>query len=754
MLLLVLVAFNGLAQQKKELNIIPYPSSLNLGSGEFKITVKTVIDVSSSILAEADFLNGLIRNGIGSKLKLGTAENNVIKIRINTVLAVEEYQLHVSTNRILLSAGSNAGVFLGMQTLRQLLADKIEVGGGQLAFLAVPVISITDKPVFAYRGMHLDVSRHFFSIAYLRKYIDMLAMYKFNKLHLHLTDDQGWRIEIKKYPKLTAEGAWRTFNNQDSACIAKSKDNPDMALDPRNSIEKDGKKLYGGFYTQAEMKDLVKYAQSKHVEIIPEIDMPGHMMAAIKSYPFLSCTGGTTWGKLFTTPICPCKEETYQFAQNVFKEIFEIFPSKYVHIGGDEVDRTSWETAGSCSELMKREGITTSGGLQSYFINRMERFFNANGKKLIGWDEILEEGISATAMVMYWRAWVPDAPLKALKNGNSIIMTPGNPLYFDSPPDKNSLRNVYNFKVIPPNFPKGKENYIVGAQANLWSEMIPSENRLEYLAFPRAIALAENLWSHNRLNFESFNARLKKHYPRLDLLTIHYRLPDLENVVTERAFVTKDTLFFEKPMKNMILRFTENGLRPNVNSRELINPLRITENKLIKLGVFWKGDTTLREIHEINFKRQDLAIATVEKRLEPNLAAYYFKDLRRTEADKEVVTHADSVFYTDNISVPSTITAPAFEVNFKGFIAVPDDGVYTFYLNCDDGGILKIANRLVVDNGGMHAPIEKNGQIALKKGAHPFSLYFVEGGGGYTLKLSYAVGNAPAKPIPSSWLKH
>src|SRR6202012_3130186 len=291
----------------------------------------------------------------------------------------------------------------------------------------LPAVSITDAPTYAWRGMHLDVWRHFFSIAYLKKFINVMSLYKMNKLHLHLTDDQGWRIEIKKYPKLTEEGAWRTFDKNDSACMKRAKDNPDFEIDPSHIIHKDGKTLYGGFYTQAQMKGIVAYAAARHIDIVPEIDMPGHMMAAINSYPFLTCNGENKFGELFSRPICPCNETTFEFAENVYSEIMEIFPSKYIHIGGDEVDRSDWAKSDACKALMQREGIKDLPALQSYFINRMEKFFNAHGRKLIGWDEIIEGGISPTAIVMYWRSWVPDAPVKAVKNGNKVIMTPGNP---------------------------------------------------------------------------------------------------------------------------------------------------------------------------------------------------------------------------------------------------------------------------------------------------------------------------------------
>jgi hexosaminidase len=274
--------------------------------------------------------------------------------------------------------------------------------------------------------------------------------------------------------------------------MKKAKDNPDFVIDKEHIVQRNGKTMYGGFYTQQEMKGVVAYAAARHIDIIPEIDMPGHMMAAINSYPFLTCNGENSWGTLFTKPICPGLESTYEFAQNVYSEIMDIFPSQYIHIGGDEVDRTDWGKSADCKALMEREGIKDLPALQSYFINRMEKFFNSKGRKLIGWDEIIEGGISPTAIIMYWRTWVPDAPVKAVKNGNTVIMTPGEPLYFDYQPDQYSVDKVYHFNPIPKVLNAEEAKSIIGAQANIWTEMIPSEKRADYMYMPRLTALAES----------------------------------------------------------------------------------------------------------------------------------------------------------------------------------------------------------------------------------------------------------------------
>ena len=423
---------NAAAQESARYPLIPYPAKLTAGKGAFIITSKTSITVAERFWNEADELNDLLSKGLGKKLSITkSAKPHSIKLLYDAaIIEPEAYKLTITPQQVTIAAKDPAGVFHAVETIRQLLPVSIEEGTVSKQ-LSLPAVAIEDHPAYEWRGMHLDVSRHFFSINYLEKFIDRMALYKMNKLHLHLTDDQGWRIEIKKYPKLTEEGAWRTFNNQDSACMKRAVDNPDFTIDKEHIIQRDGKTLYGGFYTQDEMKGVVAYAAARHIDVIPEIDMPGHMMAAINSYPFLTCNDENKFGALFSKPICPCNENTFEFAKNVFNEIMEIFPSKYIHIGGDEVDRSDWAKSDACKALMQKEGIKDLPALQSYFINRMEKFFNSKGRKMIGWDEIIEGGISPTAIVMYWRVWVPDAPIKAVKNGNQVIMTPGSPLYFE-----------------------------------------------------------------------------------------------------------------------------------------------------------------------------------------------------------------------------------------------------------------------------------------------------------------------------------
>ena len=735
-------------------SLVPYPQSLTAGQGHFDITVHTTLAADTVFGGEAAALNSLLQKGLGQKLR--ATQHADIRLEYDATLTrPEEYTLDITDKGVVIRAGEPAGAFHAVETIRQLLPVSIETGGAarglessgaSRAALRLPALHIEDYPAYAWRGMHLDVSRHFFSTQYLRRLIDRMALYKMNKLHLHLSDDQGWRIEIKKYPLLTERGAWRTFNNQDSACMREAKDNPDFAIDPAHIIHRDGKTLYGGFYTQTEMKALVAYAAARHVDIIPEIDMPGHMMAAINNYPFLTCNGENAWGTLFTKPICPCNESTFEFAENVFSEIMDIFPSIYIHIGGDEVDRSDWARSPACKALMEREGIPDLPALQSYFINRMEKFFNAHGRKLIGWDEIIEGNVSPGAAVMYWRTWVPTAPLKAAREGHQVVMAPGEPLYFDRPADQYDLYNVYHF-----NPSKDTTGPIIGAQACLWSEMVPTEARADFMAMPRLTALAENLWTHDVSKYDGYLERLKGQYARMEALHIHYRLPDLAGLLNDYVFVDAYALNIQAPLPNLAIRYTTDGTPPVASSPALPSPYMVREDRQLKIAAFAPGGNR-GDTYTLNFTHQSMREPFPAGVLRTGLACSFYRGSFRS-TERMAQARVDTTFVSDAIVVPGWVKAPAFGIDFSGYIDVPADGVYSFYLTCDDGGVLKIGPYTTVDNDGNHSARERSGQVALRAGTHPFDLRFIEAGGGYKLLLKYSVNGSEPVEVPAEWLK-
>ncbi|RZK94571.1 MAG: beta-N-acetylhexosaminidase, partial [Hymenobacter sp.] len=386
---------------------------------------------------------------------------------------------------------------------------------------SLPAVEVADKPRYSWRGMHLDVSRHFFPVEFVKQYIDYLALHKMNTFHWHLTDDQGWRIEIKKYPKLTSVGGYRegTLIGHYGAKVP----------------EYDNVR-YGGFYTQEQVKEVVKYAQDRYITVVPEIEMPGHALAALAAYPELSCTGGPfkvgqTWG-VFDDIFCAGNEQTFSFLQDVLTEVMPLFPSKIVHIGGDEAPKTRWKTCPKCQARIKTEHLKDEHELQSYFVQRMEKFVNTKGKTIIGWDEILEGGLAPNAAVMSWRGM--EGGTAAAKQKHQVVMTPGEFVYFDhaqGDPAQEPLNiggylplaKVYSFEPTPPELNAEERKYILGAQANLWTEYIPTTQYVEYMVLPRMSALAEVLWTPaSQKNWESFKVRMQPQYQRFAALGANY----------------------------------------------------------------------------------------------------------------------------------------------------------------------------------------------------------------------------------------
>ena len=519
-----------------------------------------------------------------------------------------------------------------------------------------------------------------------------MALYKLNKLHLHLTDDQGWRIQIKKYPQLTEEGAWRTFDLNDSACMILAKENPDFDIDSAHIIHRDGKTLYGGYYTQDQMRGIIAYAAARHIEIIPELDMPGHMMAAIKIFPYLSCTGQPGQGKLFSVPLCPCKETTYQFAENVYKEIFALFPSKYVHIGGDEVDKTSWENSADCKNVMQKEGIKNVNELQSYFNKRMEKFFDKNGKQMIAWDDVLEGGVDSSIVIMYWRGWVPKAPVEAANNGNKVIMAPGNPLYFDQFPDKSSLYNVYHFNPIPKELSASAAQNIIGIQACLWTERVPSEKRADFMTMPRMTAMSEVAWTASSRNYQSYLERLKNQYHRWDMMHIHYRLPDLTGFTDNNVFIDSTALNVQKPLPDLTIHYSTDGTLPTRQSPTLPAHFKIYHSQTIKLAAYTpygnRGD-----IYSLNYAKEKRAPPVTETGVLQNglKCLYYVGSFEGTKGMLSVTP--TQTFHVKDVEVPLAVNAPTFGLQYRGYIDLPETGIYSFYLTSDDGSLLSIDDK-------------------------------------------------------------
>jgi hexosaminidase len=529
----------------QDVNIVPRPAEIIQPStpGYFVINPSTSIVLEGSGLGNCvQFLNDYLNRFYGFTLKTGksaTAGKNAIGLnfeRINHPIA-GAYVLDISKNGIYIAGDNENGDFYGIQSLIQLLP----LPGQPLAKgnnLSVPLVTIRDRPRFDYRGLHLDVGRHFFPVSFIKKYIDYLALHKMNYFHWHLTEDQGWRIEIKKYPLLTSIGSKR-YGTIIGRFPGTGNDNTP----------------YGGYYTQAQIKDIIAYAAKRYITIIPEIELPGHGSAAIASYPFLSCfpdeptkmpstasTGATaaqaagtkklvqeTWG-VFDDVFCAGKDSTFTFLENVLDEVITLFPSTYIHIGGDECPKNNWKRCPRCQQRMKELGLNTEHELQSYFIQRIEKYINSKGRKIIGWDEILEGGLAPNATVMSWRG--EEGGIDAAKQNHQVIMTPGSTCYFDHSQTRNEdsvtiggylpIENVYNYEPIPAALTEEQAKKVWGAQGNVWTEYMGSINKVEYMVFPRLAALSEVLWSAKEKDYTNFEKRLPVQLKRYDLWKTNY----------------------------------------------------------------------------------------------------------------------------------------------------------------------------------------------------------------------------------------
>lgn len=756
--------------------IVPWPSHLVAASGEFRLDSNTRVVVSPSADSSLRTLSALLlvplRAASGLPLPVTQAPNaagapNVIAIRLDSSASLvagdsESYKLVVTPTGATLSAAYAEGLVNGVQTLRQLLPaalehaahDATDASNGAATWI-IPAVEIEDAPRFPYRGILLDVARYYFPPEFLKQLVDLMSLYKFNALQLHLTDDQGWRIEIKKYPKLTQVGAWR------KETVLRKNFEPYVG----------DAKPHGGFYTQKQMRDLVAYASARNVTIIPEIEMPGHAGAALAAYPELSCTGGpfevsTVWG-VHEDIFCP-SEQTFSFLEDVLTEVMQIFPSEYIHIGGDEAPKTRWKASPVAQDLMKREGLKNEDELQSYLTRRIERFLHAHGRKLIGWDEILQGGIAPEATAMSWRG--VQGGIDAARQGHDVIMSPADYTYLDhyqgdtlTEPlaigDYLPLDTVYAFEPVPPQLTPAQAPHILGAQGNLWTEYISTPAYAEYMLFPRMLALADVVWSpKSARNRDGFLARLPAQFARLDALGVEYRVPEPEGLVG-RHWVTEDRtrLALSSPVAGGVVRYTMDGSEPTASSARYVAPLPIDVSR---------GPVTVSaRLFLPNGRTSPSARATIER------APWH--TAMRVAADSLrgglTYAYAEGTFAAaDDVTtaVPTRAgTVPAvglrgderpeqYGVHLSGLVRVPRDALYTFHLTSDDGARLRVDNVLVVDHDGQHGAWEKQGQIALRAGLHAMDLTFFQAGGEAVLHLEISAPGIPRRDVPAEWFSH
>jgi hexosaminidase len=598
-LLLFCLCAVTLTAQNTPLSIVPLPAQMTETDGAFSINNRTQIVIpngDAGFRRIAQLLVDRLKTD-GTKVPIIElddlkSDNNVIffmKVDKSSV-GTEGYKLTVSREQINISASTEQGAFYALQSLFQLLQNDIYASKTTLRKVnwRVPCVDIEDSPRYSYRGLHLDVSRHFFPVWFVKKYIDMLAMHKMNTFHWHLTDDQGWRIEIKKYPKLTEIGGFRRET------IIGHNNTPPTRYDGQR---------YGGFYTQAEIKEVVAYATARYVTVIPEIEMPGHALAALSAYPELGCEptknyqAATRWG-VFDDVFCPT-ETTFNFLQDVLTEVMALFPSKYIHIGGDECPKTAWKKSEFCQELIKKEGLKDEHELQSYFIRRIEKFLNSKGRRIIGWDEILEGGLAPDATVMSWRGI--SGGIAAAKQDHDVIMTPGTHCYFDhyqAEPETEplaiggltTLEQVYSYEPTPDVLTADQAKHILGAQGNVWTEYMSSTNYVEYMVYPRAIALAEVLWSpKSTRDYTNFISRLSPHFKRLDVLNVNYAKRLFDVNATLNVETSTPSVSLASAAQNGDIRYSTDGNEPKITSPIYKKPIVIDKITTIKASVFQNG---------------------------------------------------------------------------------------------------------------------------------------------------------------------
>ncbi|WP_181885090.1 glycoside hydrolase family 20 protein [Pontibacter diazotrophicus] len=568
----------------QDINIIPKPASVQVKPGNFTITRNTTIAVKDKEdQSTANFLNDYLQQVYGFKLNTKKrASKNYIRLssrKSSTDTGKDAYTLDVNQDGVTIAGDTYAGTFHGVQSLIQLLPVEKSTS------LEIPAVAIQDAPRFSYRGMHLDVARHMFPVSFIKKYIDYLALHKMNYFHWHLTEDQGWRIEIKKYPQLTEVGGYR-----------------DGTIIGRYPGTGNTNKRYGGYYTQEEAKEIVKYAADRHITVIPEIEMPGHSSAALTAYPWLGCpnTGPykveQTWG-IFDDVYCAGKDSTFTFLQDVMDEVMAIFPSKYMHIGGDESPKTNWKTCPLCQKRIQEEGLEDEHELQSYFIQRMEKYINSKGRTIIGWDEILEGGLAPNAIVMSWRG--EDGGIAAAKQNHYVIMTPGSHVYLDHSQSQRedsvtiggftTVQKTYSYEPIPKELTAEQAKYVLGAQANVWTEYMSNPAKVEYQIFPRMTALSEVLWTApEKKDWNDFEKRLLTQFKRYDMWGANY----------SKAYYDIDAEVLPSPDKQGVtvkldakkdlgkLVYAVNGMQ---TEREYTSPLVIKEPTQVT-GLFYKDD--------------------------------------------------------------------------------------------------------------------------------------------------------------------
>jgi hexosaminidase len=729
------------------MGIVPAPVSVKKAPGEFVLSQQSALLTDSLNNKAVQFFTEYLHSKLNlrNEAKLNTGEsivNSIVFTEKGTEgLAEQGYRLTITPQQITV-AGKGAGLFYGIQTLLQLIpAD-------HGATIKLPCVQIEDYPRFGYRGFMLDVCRHFFSVEFVKKTIDMMAYYKLNTFHWHLTDDQGWRIEIKKYPRLTEIGSQRA-----QTVIGNYHDRTPQQFDNTP---------YGGFYTQDQIREVVKYAAERYITVVPEIEMPGHSMAALAAYPELSCDPTKTYKTYETWGVvkdvyCP-SDKTFDFLEDVLTEVMELFPSKYIHIGGDEVPKDAWKQSAFCQKLIKKLKLKNEEQLQSYFIQRIEKFVNSKGRSIIGWDEILEGGLSPNATVMSWRGEA--GGIAAARQGHNVIMTPGSGgLYIDHAQSRageplsiggyTPLSATYSYNPTPAALTPDQQKFIIGVQANLWTEYIPTELKVEYMMYPRVLALSEVAWSPlANKNFKDFSeVRLPGQLAHLDKNNYNYRVPLAINTPQDTIiFASSLDVTLKSPVAGAKIYYTIDGYTPRETDIEYTKPMTYNvpqdQYRELKTIVITPTGKRSQVTHTMVYNKGLLAPVAYEGNSQ-GLKYQFMQGNFDNTGDLSKAAVIDSGIAKSFNPAILKKNNPGFGVIYNGFIRIDADGLYQFSTRSDDGSVLVIDDQPIVNNDGKHPVAEQGGAVALQKGYHKFTLKYFDIGSVSALKVYMTV---PGKP--------
>lgn len=694
--------------------LIPLPQSQKVISVEpFEVKADTRINADATLFATVEL------KSVFPTFTLGPAPTravNQINFRREPTLKPEQYILNVAKNRVDIAYGDTSGALYAVQTLRQLTSQNKILG-----------YRIEDRPRFSWRGWHLDVSRHFFTVAEVKRSLDQMVRYKLNRFHWHLVDDGGWRIALDRYPELTAKGAYRKEEPWSYSKINLTGD----------------KKAYGGFYSKQDVREVVAYATERGITVVPEIEMPGHTLPSIHAFPSLGCRDAKKYPEnTWTTNVyCAGKEQTFQFLEDVLNEVLELFPSQWIHIGGDEVDKKWWRECDDCQARIADEKLKDENGLQSYFTRRIEKVINSNGRSMIGWDEILEGGLAPNATVMSWRGI--EGGVAAAKSGHEVVMSPTSHCYFDFGYASTSTEHVYGWEPVPAGLTPKEAEKILGGQANVWTEWIPDVRRYDLMVWPRMLAMSEVLWSSAPKDFAAFSKRVDASYPLLEQMRINYYLeePAVEtSFIFSKSPVVYSASQFSRPV------FVQTDPKAPANQWAQLVTQEIPANKGLYLA-HKRRDGSLGDIAELY--RSDRVNPIPSGTGQPGLNVSFWEGTFKSCSDFDELSPMGSGV-ASQVSLVARPRANNYGLRFSGKIRFPGRK-FKLFLTSDDGAILRLNGIKVINHDTGHAESTKTVGIDVADGIYEFDLRYFEAGGASSLRLEVEGSGLKRQVVPGSW---